>query len=98
MLFLALRILESPRSLKRSLSSDWVFSTQAQVSTQSGHSNLCEQDTIDMMGVVVLGIDEMQLRYEDLIRNNGLASGARGKAPWHGTRSTTATAWTGCSG
>ena len=44
----------------------------------AGRHNLREQDTIDMMGAVVLGMDGKQLRYEDLIRDNGLASGARG--------------------
>ena len=58
----------------------------------AGRHNLREQNTIDMMGAVVLGMDGKRLRYEDLIRDNGLASGAGGQAPWHGTRSTTATA------
>ena len=44
----------------------------------AGRHNLREQDTIDMMGAVVLGMDGKRLKYEDLIRDNGLDSGARG--------------------
>jgi transposase-like protein len=44
----------------------------------AGRHNLREQDTIDMMGAVVLGMDGKRLKYEDLIKDNGLASGARG--------------------
>ena len=44
----------------------------------AGRHNLREQDTIDMMGAVVLGMDGKRLMYEDLIRDNGLDSGARG--------------------
>ena len=44
----------------------------------AGRHNLRERDTIDMMGAVVLGMDGKRLRYKDLIRDNGLASGARG--------------------
>ena len=43
----------------------------------SGHHNLREQDTIDMLGAVVLGMDGKRLKYDELIRDNGLASGAR---------------------
>lgn len=39
---------------------------------------LREQDTIDTMGAVVPGMDGKRLRYEDLIHDNGLASGAHG--------------------
>ena len=44
----------------------------------AGRHNLREQDTIDMMGAVVLGMDGKRLKYEDLTRDNGLDSGARG--------------------
>ena len=40
----------------------------------AGRHNLRKQDTIDMMGAV-LGMDGKRLRHEDLIRDNGLASG-----------------------
>ena len=40
--------------------------------------NLREQDTIEMMGAVVLGMDGKRLKYDELIRDNGLDSGARG--------------------
>ena len=44
----------------------------------AGRHNLRERDTIDMMGAVVLGMDGKRLKYEELIRDNGLDSGARG--------------------
>ena len=44
----------------------------------AGRHSLREQDTIDMMGAVVLGMDGKRLKYEDLTRDNGLDSGARG--------------------
>ena len=44
----------------------------------AGRHNLREQDTIDMMGAVVLGMDGKRLKYEDLTRDSGLDSGARG--------------------
>ena len=44
----------------------------------AGRHNLRERDTIDMMGAVVLGMDGKRLKYNDLIRDNGLNSGARG--------------------
>ena len=44
----------------------------------AGRYDLREQDTIDMMRAVVLGMDDKRLRYEDLIGDNGLACGARG--------------------
>ena len=44
----------------------------------AGRHNLREQDTIDMMGAVVLGMHGKRLKYDDLIRDNGLDSGARG--------------------
>ena len=44
----------------------------------AGRHNLREQDTIKMMGAVVLGMDGKRLKYDDLIRDNGLTSGARG--------------------
>ena len=40
--------------------------------------NMRENDTIDQMGAVVLGMDGRRLRYDDLIAPNGLNSGARG--------------------
>ena len=39
--------------------------------------NLREQDTAEIMGSVVGGMGGKRLRYEDLIADNGLASGAR---------------------
>ena len=44
----------------------------------AGRHNLREQDTIDMMGAVVLGMDGKRLKCEDLTRDSGLDSGARG--------------------
>ena len=44
----------------------------------AGRHNLRERDTIDMMGAVVLGMDGKRLKYEELIRDNGLDSGALG--------------------
>ena len=44
----------------------------------AGRHNLREQDTIKMLGAVVLGMDGKLLKYDDLIRDNGLDSGARG--------------------
>ena len=44
----------------------------------AGRDNLRQQGTIDMTGAVVLGVYGKRLRYEDLIRDDGLASGARG--------------------
>ena len=44
----------------------------------AGRHNLREQDTIDMMGAVVLGMDGKRLKYVHLIRDNGLDYGARG--------------------
>ena len=44
----------------------------------AGRRNLREQDTIDTMGAVVPGMDGKRLRYENLIRDDGLASGAHG--------------------
>ena len=44
----------------------------------AGRHNLREQDTIDMMGAVVLGMDGKRLKYAELIKDNGLDSGARG--------------------
>ena len=53
----------------------------------AGRHNLREQDTIDMMGTIVLGMDGKRLKYDDLIRDNRLDSGARGRAPWKWARS-----------
>ena len=39
--------------------------------------NLRERDTLDIMGAVVTGMDGKRLKYEILIANNGLDSGAR---------------------
>ena len=39
--------------------------------------NIREDDTIDQMGAVVLGMDCKRLKYTDLIAPNGLDSGAR---------------------
>ena len=44
----------------------------------AGRHNLAERDTIDMMCAVVLGKDGQRLKYEELIRDYGLDSGARG--------------------
>lgn len=43
----------------------------------AGRHNLRDQDTVDMMGAVVLGMDGKRLKYEDLIKDNGPAFGAR---------------------
>ena len=42
-----------------------------------GRHNIREQDTIDQMGSVVEGMGGKRLRYQDLIDDNGLPSGAR---------------------
>ena len=42
-----------------------------------GRHNIREQDTIDQMGSVVVGMGGKRLRYQDLIDDNGLPSGAR---------------------
>ena len=64
----------------------------------AGRHSLSELDTIDMMGAVVLGMDGKRLKYEDLIGDNGLDSGARGAAPWNGTCSMTTDCLDWCSG
>ncbi len=43
----------------------------------AGRHNLREQDTIDMMAAVAEGMKGERLRYQDLIADNGLDSGAR---------------------
>ena len=43
----------------------------------AGRHNLREQDTAEIMGSVTDGMSGKRLRYEDLIANNGLESGAR---------------------
>lgn len=43
----------------------------------AGRHNVREQDTIDQMGSVVTGMVGKRLRYQDLIADNGLDSGAR---------------------
>ena len=40
--------------------------------------NIRPMDTVDQMRVLVLGMDCKRLRYADLIKDNGLDSGARG--------------------
>ena len=42
--------------------------------------NLRELDTINIMGAVVLSMDGKRLKYDDLIKDNGLKSGARAMA------------------
>ena len=42
-----------------------------------GKSNMRELDTHDIMKVIVMGMRGKRLRYRDLIRDNGLESGAR---------------------
>ena len=42
-----------------------------------GRNNLREADTLDQMGAIVRGMGRKRLRYEDLISDNGLSSGAR---------------------
>ena len=44
----------------------------------SGRHNARESDTIDQMGAVVEDMGGKRLRYSDLIKPNGLPSGARG--------------------
>ncbi len=44
----------------------------------AGRCKLREQDTIDMTGAVVLGMDGKRLKYDDLIRDSGLGSGVPG--------------------
>ena len=48
------------------------------VSEFAAKHNLRELDTLDLMGSIVVSMDGKQLRYNDLIAVNGLASGARG--------------------
>ena len=43
----------------------------------AGRHNIREMDTIAQMGLVVRSMDQKQLRYSDLIRDNGLPNGAR---------------------
>ena len=43
-----------------------------------GRFNLRDQDTFDLTGVVVLGMYGKRLNLAELIKDNGLASGARG--------------------
>ncbi len=43
----------------------------------AGRHNLREHDTADMMGAIVSGLEGRHLRYQDLIADNGLNSGAR---------------------
>ena len=50
---------------------------------------LVNLSVISIWGAVVLGMDGKRLKCEELIRDNGLDSGARGQAPWNGTCSTT---------
>ena len=42
-----------------------------------GRHNVRELDTLDQMSAVVKGMDRKRLRYQDLIADNGKASGAR---------------------
>ena len=51
--------------------------SEPEVQELAGRQNLGDQDTVDMMGAVVLGMDGKRLKCEDLIKDNGLASGAR---------------------
>ena len=44
----------------------------------AGRHNLRDSDTIDIMGSVAAGMEHKRLRYQDLIADNGLSSGARG--------------------
>ena len=50
---------------------------QRYVNEFSGRHNVRETDTIDQMGGVIAGMVGRRLRYEDLIADNGLRSGAR---------------------
>ena len=50
---------------------------QRYVQEFAGRHNIRDMDTIDLMGAVVLGMDGKRLRYDDLVRENGLDSGAR---------------------
>ena len=39
--------------------------------------NIRDEDTIDQMRIIVEGMGRKRLRYQDLIADNGLGSGAR---------------------
>lgn len=43
----------------------------------TGRHNMRQSDTQDQMGKIVLGMERKRLRYDDLIADNGLPSGAR---------------------
>ncbi|MCY4303838.1 MAG: hypothetical protein OXC62_03500 [Aestuariivita sp.] len=43
----------------------------------AGRHNIRRTDTVAQMEVIASGMTEKQLRYRDLIADNGLASGAR---------------------
>ena len=44
----------------------------------AGRHNVRDEDTIDIMGAMMAGMEHKRLRYRDLIAANGLPSGARG--------------------
>ena len=50
---------------------------QRYVDEFSGRHNVRKADTIDQMAIVVTGMAGKRLRYEDLIADNGMSSGAR---------------------
>ena len=44
----------------------------------AGRQNMRDHDTIDQMGTLVVGMGNKRLTYDQLTRDNGLSSGARG--------------------
>ena len=43
----------------------------------AGRHNLHDEDALDIVGAVLAGMDGKRLRYQELIADNGLSSGAR---------------------
>ena len=43
----------------------------------AGRHNIREADTVDQMGIVAVGMIGKRIKYQDLIADNGLDSGAR---------------------
>lgn len=50
---------------------------QRYVQEFAGRHNIRDMDTIEIMGAVVLGMDDKRLKYDDLVEANDLESGAR---------------------
>ena len=51
---------------------------QRYVTEFAGRHNIRDEDTIDQMMIAVQGMERKRLRYQDLIADNGLDSGAKG--------------------